>query len=121
MLIRIKNAARAKKELVTVSYSAFCYEILKALERAGYVAVAERKGKRARRFLEIKVLGKDGEALLRDIKILSRPSRRVYAGWRDVARAPHGGIMLMSTPKGVMAHREARKAKVGGMLIAEIW
>ncbi len=122
MLIRIKNAYTAGHEVTRVSYSKYKLEIAKALERGGLISVVERKGKRTRRVLEIGMLAKTGKSMrVRNVKLLSRPSRRLYTSYRDIAVSGRGGMILISTPKGVLSGVEARRAKVGGQLIAEVW
>lgn len=121
LFIRIKNANRAGHESVQISHSQFKQEIVRALERARYLGKIERKGKRIRKALEITLLYDDEEPKIRGVKLISKPSRRLYTGYKDLRKARHGGIMIVSTPRGVMSGEEARKAKVGGELIAEVW
>ena len=121
MLIRIKNAGRAQKEAVLVSYSKFKHEIARALERSGSLAVVERKGKKFRKVLEIKLLLRGKISAVHDLKLITTPSQRVYRGYQKLGFSRHGGVILVSTSQGVMTDAEARKAKVGGQLIAEIW
>ncbi len=121
MFIRIKNAYKAGHEAVQIPYSKFKHEIAKTLERAGLTGEIERKGKRVRKTLEIKLKYKEEEAAINDIKLISKPSRRLYASYKDLVKPRHGGIVVLSTPKGVMTSQEARKDKVGGELIAEVW
>ena len=118
MLIRIKNAAGAGHETVSMPYSRMKYEIARALERARLVAGIQRKGKRVRKILEIGLLETGGFS---SVRLLSGPGRRTYAAYRDLHRAPRGGVIILTTSKGIMTEREARKEKVGGQLIAEVW
>ena len=121
MLIRIKNAQNAGHEMVRFSHSKFKYEIARALEENGYVGKIERKGKRVKKILEIALRYTDGKPAVNGITLISKPSNRLYAGVKELNAGRKGGIILVSTPKGVMSGKEARKQKVGGMLIAEIW
>ena len=121
MLIRIKNAQRAGHEMVRLSHSKFKYEIARALEANGYVGSIDRKGKRVKKILEIGLLYKNEMPLINGVKLISKPSNRMYASVKELHNARSGGVLLLSTPKGVMSAKEARKQKVGGMLIAEIW
>ncbi len=121
MFIRIKNAQKAGHEAVQIPYSKFKHEIAKTLERAKFVGDVERKGKRVRKTLEVALLYTDGAPTVHEVKIISRPSRRLYAPHKDLRPPRHGGVLVLSTPKGVMTSEEARKAKVGGQLIAEVW
>lgn len=121
MLIRIKNAQRAGHEMVRLSHSKFKYEIARALEANGYIGSIERKGKRVKKILEIGLLYKNELPLINGVKLISKPSNRIYASVKELHTARSGGALLLSTPKGVMSAKEARKQKVGGMLIAEVW
>ena len=121
MLIRIKNAYTAGHEVTRVSYSKYKHEIAKTLERGGLVSVVERKGKRTRRVLEIGMMMKAGKPMMQHVKLLSVPSRRLYTPYRDISVSGRGGMVLISTPKGVLSGKEARREKVGGQLIAEVW
>ena len=121
MFIRIKNAQAAGHESVRFSYSQFKHEIVRALERGGFVGKAERKGKRIKKVLEVELISREKQSGLHGILLMSKPSRRMYTSYRELHPARRGGIILLSTPKGVMSGQEARKAKVGGQLIAEVW
>lgn len=121
MLIKIKNAQIAKHEAVQISYSKFKHEIAKTLERAGFIGKVERKGKRVKKILEMGLLYHNDSPKINGIKFISKLSRRIYTPYRALHRSSRGGIFLLSTPKGVSTGEEARKEKVGGELIAEVW
>lgn len=121
MLIRIKNAQRAKQEMVRIPYSQMKQEIARALERCGMVGASERKGKRVRKILDVQLLYPEGKPAITEVKLISKPSRRLYASYRELHRPARGGIILLTTPKGILSSAEAHKEKVGGQLIAEIW
>ncbi|MEK7541350.1 MAG: 30S ribosomal protein S8 [Patescibacteria group bacterium] len=121
MLIRIKNAQTAGHATVLMPYSRFKHEIAKALSRSGFVAGIERKGKRVRKALEVALRGGAAAPAIRGVKLFSTPGLRRYVPYRALRAAPHGGMYILTTPKGVMSSAEARKEKVGGELIAEIW
>lgn len=121
MFIRIKNAQRAKLEAVRIPYSQMKHEIARALERSGMVGTSERKGKRVRKILDLQLLYPEGKAAITEVKLISKPSRRLYASYKDLHRPAHGGVILLTTPKGILSSAEAHKEKVGGQLLAEIW
>lgn len=121
LFIRIKNAASAGHDAVRIPYSLYKHEIVRALERSGFVGEAERRGKRVRKFLEISLIARDGGRGLHDVRFFSRPSRRLYSSSRALPSARHGGIVLVTTPRGVLTSEEARRENVGGQLIAEVW
>ncbi len=121
MFIRIQNAARAGRQTVRFPYSAFRHAIASALERAGYAAAVSRKGKRVKKILELELPYSEGRPAVNGVRLISKPSRRVWASWREIGRARHGGIIIVSTPQGVLSHTEARAKHVGGEVLAEIW
>lgn len=121
MFIRIKNAQKAGHETVQFSYSKYKHEIAKALERKGYVGGIERKGKRVKKTLELKLQYRDGDPVVHGVRLISKPSRRLYVSCKELPASSHGGAIFLSTPKGVFTGEEARKEKVGGELVAEVW
>ncbi|MEK7082063.1 MAG: 30S ribosomal protein S8 [Patescibacteria group bacterium] len=121
MFIRLKNASRAGHKTVFIPYSRLKHEIARVLERHGYVGGLDRKGKRARKTLEVALIGGKENPAIRDVALISKPSRRLYRPFRRIARSRRGGIVIVSTPRGVMSGEEAKKEKAGGEMIAEIW
>lgn len=121
MFIRIKNAQNAGHDTVQLPYSRMKHEIARALERTGFVGHAERKGKRIKKYLDLALITDEKGRGVQGIKLLSTPGRRVYVSYKDVRVASHGGVVLLTTSKGIMSGEEARRDKVGGQLLAEIW
>ncbi|MBI4093916.1 30S ribosomal protein S8 [Candidatus Kaiserbacteria bacterium] len=123
LIVRLKNAATIGKACVSIPYSNFKMAIAESLKSAGYVKAVEKKGKKVKKTLDI-TLEYDvaGKPRLSGVKRISKPGRRVYRGARElfVVRYGHGALIL-STPKGVMTNIEARKQKVGGEALFEIW
>jgi small subunit ribosomal protein S8 len=126
MLMRIRNAGSAGKPLAYVPYSDLKLRIAHVLLKEGYIASIARKtlkGKTTERMIEIGVLY-DAPRVprLRGAERVSRPSRRLYVGAKDIHPVHQGhGIMLLSTPKGVLTGDAARKEHVGGEIICKIW
>ena len=126
MLISIRNAQSANKERLLVPFSKSKFDIAKILKEAGFVAEIERKKKKIQKteqnFLEIKISREKQPRLISGIKLLSKPSRRVYTKKNEIKPVRSGyGISIISTPKGIMSGESARKQNLGGELIAEIW
>jgi len=119
--IRIKNAQRAGHEYVRIPHSRFKQEIVKVLERANLVGPVERRGRRIRKTLEVALLYPEGKPAITGAALISRPGRRIFAGYRELPRARRGGVVIVTTPKGVMISSEARKQKLGGEVLAEVW
>ena len=121
IFIRIKNAQKAGHDFVRLPATKFIYEIARALEANGFIGHIERKGKRIKKTLEIELLHPPGHPAVNGIILLFRPSNRLYVSVKDLPRARRGGVVFVSTSKGVMTTQQAHKQHLGGMLIAEIW
>jgi small subunit ribosomal protein S8 len=123
-LTRIRNAAAAKHQRVDVPVSKLKTEIARILKDEGYIStyklVDENKTRKMLRvFLKYTA---DRRSVITGIKRISRPGARLYLGALDIRPVVGGlGISIMTTPKGLMSGRAARKAKVGGELLCEVW
>jgi small subunit ribosomal protein S8 len=123
MLTRIRNANSALKPDVLVPYSRLKAEIAKVLKREGYLAdfYAEKleSGRQVLK-IQLKIVGK--ERAIVGIKRVSRPGLRRYVGSTDIPRVLGGmGISILTTSRGVMTGHEAKKANLGGELLAYVW
>lgn len=119
---RIKNGYRARKDSVIVPYSKMKEEIARLLEARGYIASSEKKGRKVRKFLEINLRYEGKEPALADFKRISKPSQRLYTDARSIRAVRQGsGLLVVSTSKGLMSGDDARKAGIGGEMIAEVW
>jgi small subunit ribosomal protein S8 len=123
MLTRIKNALMRKMPRVKVPYSATNLAISEALVKHGYLVSAVRKGRGVKRIIDIELkYSENGTPAVTAIKLVSKPSRRIYAGYRDIKRSHHGyGNYILSTPQGIKSDVEARREKIGGEILFEIW
>lgn len=122
MLTRIKNAMLAGKKRLKVPYAQFDMEVIEALVKSGYIASAEKKGRSIKKIIDIELKYEDEASKISDLRIMSKPSQRVYKGYRDIRLSKQGyGNYFLTTPKGVMTEREAKKQKVGGEVLFEIW
>jgi small subunit ribosomal protein S8 len=123
MLTRIRNGNSALKPEVLIPYSRLKAEIAKVLKREGYIAdFYAEKLENGRQVLKVqlKIVGK--ERAIVGIKRISRPGLRRYVGSQDVPRVLGGmGISILTTSRGIMTGREAKKANVGGELLAYVW
>lgn len=123
LLVRLKNAAVLGQTSLSLPYSNFKMAIVQTLKGAGYVKAVEKKGKKVRKTLDV-ILECDaaGKPRLSGMKRISKPGRRVYRGARELFAIRYGhGALILSTPKGVLTNTEARKQKVGGEALFEIW
>ena len=122
MLIKVKNAQKARKEFLKVPYSSLDFAVSEILAKNNYLESAVKKGRMPKRIIEIKLKYNDGKGVISGIKLLSKSSRRLYGGYSDFREVKQGyGLAIVSTSKGLMTTREAKKAKTGGQLLFEIW
>ncbi|MEO0223988.1 MAG: 30S ribosomal protein S8 [candidate division WOR-3 bacterium] len=120
MLIRIKNGQIRKKEFIEVyPKSKMKIEILKILKKEGFIEDYEEKEKSI--VVKLRYFP-DGSPVITDLKRISKPSRRVYVSYKELKPVMNGiGIAILSTPKGILTDRDARRLKVGGELLLEVW
>jgi len=121
MLTRIRNASMVGKKEVRVPYSNVKFAIAKILKEEGYVASIE-KSEQGHGEIRIALKYDDGSAAIKAIKRVSKPGRRWYSGYADLPRVLSGhGIAIVSTSRGVMTNTEARKRKLGGEVLCEVF
>ncbi|MHB1294503.1 MAG: 30S ribosomal protein S8 [Anaerolineae bacterium] len=123
MLTRIRNAVAVRQNFVLVPASRLKWSIAQVLRDEGFVARCELT--RDKGFGMIKVHLKyteDKKPVLSGLRRISKPGRRVYAGKDEIPWVQSGlGTVILSTPKGVMAGKQAKRLGVGGEILAEIW
>src|SRR3989344_2142232 len=114
-VVRLKNASAVGKETVSVPFSNFKMAIAEALKGAGYVKTIEKKGKKVKKVLDVTLMYDEaGRPAISGVKRISKPGRRVYRGAQELFSVRYGhGSLILSTPKGVMTSKDARKQKVG--------
>lgn len=122
MLTRIRNASRAKKSELVLPYSKFKANLAKLLEREGFVgSVTELTGKFKMLQIQLKY-GPAGEPVIADIQRVSKPGQRIYLAVDKLPRTNSGfGLTVVSTPKGLLTDKEARKERVGGEVVCQVW
>ena len=122
MIVRIKNAALTRKEQVVFQHSKFTASVVSALERAGYIEALPKKSKKVMKQIEAKLVYADGNPRFNGAQRLSKPSKRIYKGINEIMPIKSGhGSLIISTPKGVLTDKEARKENVGGEILFQIW
>lgn len=122
MLTRIRNAQAVGHEIAKVPYSNFKWEVAELMQKKGYIAEAEKKGRNPRRVIEITLkYEKDMSPFIRELRRISKPGRRFYVKRTDLMSRRAGRRRVVSTPKGIMLDQDARKAGVGGEILFEIW
>ncbi|HEX5775027.1 MAG TPA: 30S ribosomal protein S8 [Candidatus Paceibacterota bacterium] len=120
-IIRLKNAGAIGKQLVAVPYSKHVEAIAKKLQALGYVEHVA-KGKNPYEFEVTLKFDERGNSRIRGVKRTSKPGRRLYTPATSAHSVKNGmGARIISTPKGVLTDSEARKVRVGGEDLFEIW
>ncbi len=122
MLTRIRNAQAVKKQEVIIPFSKIKYEIAKLLAREGYLNSAE---KAKEKFDVIKIelkYGETGAPAIEHIKRISKPGQRIYVTSEKLPRILSDmGVAIISTSSGIMTNKKAKRMKVGGEFLFEIW
>lgn len=123
MLTRIRNAAMARHDRTELPASNLKLAVAKILKDEGYIADVQTSGDGAQRKLTIVLkYGRDRQSAIDGIRRVSRPGRRVYVQHDRIPRVLSGlGISILSTSRGLVSDRDARRLKLGGELICEVW
>jgi len=122
MIIIMKNGSLANKEFVLVPYSKMKNAIGECLMRANYVKQISKKVKNGQPVLEMGLLYTNKKPKITEVERISKQSRRVYFGMKDIHSVRNGsGLLVLSTPKGILSGKEARKEQVGGEALFRIW
>ena len=123
MLTRIRNAQMRNKSNVSTPASTLRGRVLDVLKTEGYIRNYESViGKDGRATIEVSLKYFDGEPVIRELKRVSTPGRRVYAAAKDIPFVRQGlGIAIVSTPKGVMSDGQARATNVGGEILCTVF
>jgi small subunit ribosomal protein S8 len=123
MLTRIRNAQMRRRPKTTTPASTMRSRVLEVLKDEGYIRgymQVEQKG--ARPEIEIELKYNNGEPAIREIKRVSKPGRRVYSSVKDIPTVANGlGVVILSTPKGVMSDWRAREENVGGEVLCNVF
>ena len=123
LLTRIRNAQTARHETVSVETSIMKKSIVQILLDEGYISSFEEvdNGKNKDIVITLKYVNKN-QKVITGLKRISKPGRRIYASCEELPRVLNGlGIVIVSTSKGVMTDREARKLGIGGEVLAYVW
>ena len=122
-LTRIRNAMRSRHQKLDVPASKLKAEIARILKEEGYIANYKPTEEDGMKVLRVYLkYDTNNVSVIRDLKRISRPGCRVYQGKSDIRRVQGGlGIAILTTPKGVMTGRQARREGVGGELLCEVW
>ncbi len=122
-LTRIRNAHNARHQKLDVPASRLKAEVARILKEEGYISNVKPVEEEGRQLLRVYLkYGANNEPAIRDLKRISKPGCRVYIGKDEIRRVQGGlGISIMTTPRGVMTGRQARREGVGGEILCEVW
>ncbi len=122
-LTRIRNAMRSRHQKLDVPASKLKAEIARILKEEGYIANYKPTEEEGMKVIRVYLkYDTNNQSVIRDLQRVSRPGCRVYLGKDEIRRVQGGlGIAILTTPKGVMTGRQARREGVGGELLCEVW
>jgi len=122
MIITIKNASLVGKQSVFIPYSKIKNAIALCLQKEGYVSSVSKKVKGGVPVLELGLIYVNDKPKITEVDRISKQSRRVYLGMKDIHSVRNGsGLLVLSTPKGILSGKEARKEQVGGEALFKMW
>lgn len=126
MLTRIRNALAVKKSEVFIPFSKIKLALAKTLEKENFVEKTEKEifSKKKKNFGTIKIVLKyqNNQPVIQELKRVSKPGCRTYIKSKEIKKIKGGlGIYIISTSRGIMTSKEARKRKLGGEVLCEIW
>jgi small subunit ribosomal protein S8 len=118
LVVRLKNASAIGKTEIALPYSVMKHSIAKVLEKEGYVSEVSKKNNS----LVMALVYKAGRPAIGGAKRISKPSRRMYLGVKDIHPIKRGhGLLILSTPAGILSGKEAKEKRAGGEALFEIW
>ncbi|OGZ65687.1 MAG: 30S ribosomal protein S8 [Candidatus Staskawiczbacteria bacterium RIFCSPLOWO2_01_FULL_37_25b] len=122
MLNQIRNAQAVKKTEVLIPLSKIKYEIARILSESGFVGEIKKSAKQNNKIIKIVLKYDNGEPAISGLKRISKPGQRIYEKVSEIKKVHGGyGISIVSTSKGLMTSKDARKQKLGGELLLEVW
>mgnify|MGYP001590695232 CR=1 FL=1 len=123
LLAKIQNAQAARKRTMRVPYSSMDFDVAKILVERKFLGDVRKKTYEKKNFLELDLAsGGESRGGIQGFKILSKPSRRVYISYRALKPVRQGyGVGVISTTGGIMTTTEAKRSKVGGEYLFQVW
>jgi small subunit ribosomal protein S8 len=122
MITMIKNASLANKTEVSFPYSKIKLAISECLKREGFIADCAKKVKKGKPVIEVSLVYVNKKPKIQEAIRISKQSKRVYFGMKDLFPVRNGtGVLVLSTPKGILSGKEAKKEQVGGEALFKMW
>jgi|SRR3989344_3936499 len=120
LIVRVKNSHLAGIAEFTITFSSIKKAVLEVMKKYGYIK--DFKSYKEGQFKYLKIIMDTEESPISDLKVISKPGRRVYTSKFELSKDKKGkGIYIISTSKGVMSSKDALKQKVGGEILCRIW
>lgn len=119
----LRNASMAGKKTVSAPYSEMLFAIAEKLRERGFIATVAKRGKKVKKTLDVELATTESGAMrLHDLVRVSKPGRRMYTGHKKITPVRAGfGLVMLSTPKGILTGEEAQKEEVGGEVLFKAW
>ena len=123
LLTRIRNAVMVSKSNIEIPHSKFKFQLTSLLKDEGYVSDVKITGEGTKKIINVELkYSEDGASVISGMNRLSKPGNRVYSSFDKLPRNNGGlGTVVVSTSRGLLSDSEARKRKLGGELICEVW
>ena len=122
MIIMMKNASLAGRETVSFPFSKTKNAIAECLKQEGYLQNIFKKVKKGQPILEVSLIYEDKKPKITEVERISKQSRRVYFRVKDIHSVRNGsGVLILSTPKGILSGKVAKREQVGGEALFKLW
>src|SRR3989344_6509306 len=122
MIIMMKNASLAGRETVSFPFSKTKNAIAECLKQEGYLKNISKKVKKSQPILEVSLIYEDKKPKITEVERISKQSRRVYFRVKDIHSVRNGsGVLILSTPKGILSGKVAKREQVGGEALFRLW
>lgn len=123
MLNRIRNAQAVRHQTVEISYSNLLKNLAEILVRGGFLSKLEKRRKKEKKIIRVYLrYDSRNTPAISGLKRISKPSQRIYKKAKEIRKVREGyGIAIISTSQGLMTDKEARKKKLGGEILCEVW
>jgi Ribosomal protein S8 len=122
MIVSIKNAGDAGRDSIVIPFSKLKHSVASILKEEGFVKNVEKKSKGDKHNLAIDLIVEGRSPKVKGVKRHSKPSKRIYRKASEIRPVKHGyGVLVLSTPQGIMAGYKAKKAGLGGEALFSIW
>ena len=121
-LTRIRNALAVGQQEVTVPYSRLKHHLADILAKNGYLLSVAVEGQAPAKALKLQLSSSSQSSTITTLERVSKPGRRVYVGYQEIPQVKNGrGMLVLSTSRGLLTGRSARRAKIGGEIVCQVY